>query len=382
MTAPFALLAPRLFDGKNWHENTALLVVDGKVGRLCPPGQVPAEMPVDKLAGGLIAPGFVDLQVNGGGGVMLNDQPDATGIAAICRTHARFGTTALLPTLITDTIQARSHAIAAAIRAASDRLPGFAGLHLEGPHLSMARKGAHDPALIRPMEQEDLEVLISARKSLPALLITVAPEAVSPDQVCALVGAGIKISIGHSNGSLAAVLGLVEAGASLVTHLFNAMSQLTPRQPGLVGAALGTGALSASMIADGHHVHPASMALALKAKAGPGRIFLVSDAMSTVGTDVRDLMLNGRHVTRKDGRLTLRDGTLAGADIALAAAVRVMHERVGVELGEALAMAALYPAQAMGMRDKGRLVPGASADLVWLEDGLAHGGTWIGGRRV
>ncbi|NOZ33311.1 MAG: N-acetylglucosamine-6-phosphate deacetylase [Alphaproteobacteria bacterium] len=382
MTTPFAVQAPRLFDGETWHEHMALLVENGKVSRLCPPGQLPADMGVEIHSSGLIVPGFVDLQVNGGDGVLLNNQPDLSGISAICHAHAKLGTTAMFPTLITDTPAARDRVIGAAIEATTDQIPGFAGLHLEGPHLSIARKGAHDPALIRPMDDDDLKVLISARRHLPALLITVATEAVTPDQVRALVGAGIKISIGHSNGSLKAVLALVEAGASMVTHLYNAMSQLNSREPGLVGAALADGSLSASMIADAHHVHVASMALALKAKTGPGRIFLISDAMSTVGTDVCELVLNGRHVTRENGRLTLADGTLAGADIELATAVRVMHRQVGIELGEALRMAALYPAKAMELENGGRLGPGLPADFVWLNKDLIPGGTWVGGQKI
>ena len=293
----------------------------------------------------MLAPGFVDLQVNGGGGVMLNDHPDVEGIETICRAHAPFGTTALLPTLITDTPEVTAAVIAAGIEAARRKVPGFAGLHLEGPHLSIARKGAHDAKLIRPMTDADQAALIAARKKLPALLTTVAPESVTPAQVTALTQAGIVVSLGHTEASYATATEYAMAGATMVTHLFNAMSQIGNREPGLVGAAIDNGSLSAGLIADGIHVHLSTIEIAMRAKSGPGNIFLVTDAMATIGTDLTDFTLNGRTIYRKDGRLTLADGTLAGADLDMISAVRFMCGLRGIDLQQALHMASRYPAE-------------------------------------
>jgi N-acetylglucosamine-6-phosphate deacetylase len=202
MSAGFALAARRIFDGESWHEDAALVVLGDAVEAIVSRGNVPAEIAVID-AGDMLAPGFVDLQVNGGGGVMLNDHPTVAGIETICRAHAPFGTTALLPTLITDTPGTTAATISAGIEAARRKVPGFAGLHLEGPHLSIARKGAHDPDLIRPMTDADLAALIAARRKLPALLTTVAPESVTPQQVAALAAAGIVVSLGHTDTTCA-----------------------------------------------------------------------------------------------------------------------------------------------------------------------------------
>ena len=375
--------ATRIFDGHNCHEESALLLEEGRVADIVPHSGVPAQASVTRLNGGVIAPGFVDLQVNGGGGVMLNDGPSVQTIERICRAHARFGTTALLPTLITDTPALTTQAIQAAQEAARRQVPGFLGLHLEGPHLSVSRKGAHDPLLIRPMEEADCLNLIAARKKLPVLLSTVAPESVSPAQIGRLTAAGVIVSLGHSDAGVSQARAGYDAGAVMATHLFNAMSQLTNREPGMVGALLEAASASAGLIADGIHVAPEAIRVALRAKAGPGRIFLVTDAMATIGTGMTAFTLNGRTILRANGRLTLADGTLAGADLDMAAAVRFMVETVGLEAGEALRMASLYPAQAVGRApEHGTLRPGARGDFVHLTDRLLPLQTWIGGRHA
>lgn len=377
MTQRHAISAPRIFDGENWHENKAVIVDGNDIEALVPREKL-KDVPVEHLETGFLSPGFVDLQVNGGGGVLLNNDPSVEGIRAICAAHAKFGTTALLPTLITDTDAIREQAISAGITAAEQNIPGFAGLHLEGPNLSVARKGAHDPALIHALTDRDIETLIAARKALPALLTTIAVESATPVQVQALVKADIKVSLGHSDASYEAACELIKAGATLLTHLFNAMSPFTGREPGMVGAALNTG-VNTGLIADAYHVHPQSIALALRAKTGPGKIFLVTDAMSTVGTDVTELVLNGRHIQRKDGKLTLEDGTLAGADLDMATAVRNMRDLVGVSIEEALRMATVYPANAVGAMHLGHLQPDCAANLVWLDEGLHAKKIWVNG---
>ena len=382
MSELLALCTKRIFDGGAWHQDAALLVRGDAVEGIVERGAVPTGVEVIE-AGDILAPGFVDLQVNGGGGVMLNDHPTVEGIETICRAHAPFGTTALLPTLITDTPEVTAAAVAAGVEAARKKVPGFAGLHLEGPHLSIARKGAHDPKLIRPMGERDLAALVAAKKELPVLLTTVAPESVTPQQVAALAGSGVIVSLGHTDTTYATARAYAEAGASKVTHLFNAMSQVGNREPGMVGAALDTAALYAGLIADGIHVHPANIANAVRAKRGPGKIVLVTDAMATIGTDMTTFELNGRTIYRKDGRLTLEDGTLAGADLDMISAVRFMHREIGVALEEALRMASLYPAQAIGKADRlGSFTKGAAANVVALSDEFDVSGVWIGGERV
>ncbi|MCW5706509.1 N-acetylglucosamine-6-phosphate deacetylase [Shinella sp.] len=383
MTALTALTGARIFDGDLWHEDSALLIADGKVAAIAPLRDVPADARAVPMDGLSLVPGFIDLQVNGGGGVLLNERPDLEGIRTICAAHARFGTTALLPTLITDNVQVTTETIAAGLAAQQTKVPGFLGLHLEGPHLSVARKGAHDPNLIRPMEDDDLARTIAARKGLDALLMTLAPENATNDQIAALHAAGVTVSLGHSDCSYRTAAAAVEAGAGMMTHLFNAMSPLGHREPGMVGAALDLGHLNAGLIADGFHVDPASIGVALRAKRGPGRIFLVTDAMSTIGTDMTSFFLNGREIFREGGRLTLADGTLAGADIDMASCIRFMRDHVGLDLEEALRMASLYPAEAIGMTGrKGRLTHGHDADIAVIDGNIDVLSTWIAGTPV
>jgi N-acetylglucosamine-6-phosphate deacetylase len=350
-------------------------------------GTMAADSPSDAyrvpLGGGMLVPGFIDLQVNGGGGVLFNETPTVDAIRTMCETFARFGTTALLPTLITDTVETTVRALEAGAAAAREAVPGFLGLHLEGPHLSLARKGAHDPSLIRPMQQADLQRLVDARKALPALLTTVAAETVPPGQIAALANAGIVVSIGHSEATYAEVTAAAAAGATMVTHLFNAQSQLGNREPGVVGAALDVGTLWAGLIADGIHVHDAAIGVALRAKRGPGRIFLVTDAMPLTGSAEQSFTLNGRVIRRAGGALRLADGTLAGADLTMIGAVARMRAASGLSLDEALRMASLYPARAMGLAGRrGHLRRGAVADMVLLGEDLSVRATWIGGREV
>ena len=375
-----AYTGAKLFDGETWHDR-AVLVVDGTtVAAISEAAPVGAR--VVALDGGILAPGLVDLQVNGGGGLLVGPGTTTADLAAICATHARFGVTALLPTLITDTAETTEAVLTAGAVAARSGVPGFLGLHLEGPHLSLARKGAHDPALIRPMDEADLVRLERARPLLPHLLVTVAAETVTPEQIARLVRAGIVVSIGHSDASHAVATAAFRAGASMATHLFNAMSQIGNRDSGVVGAAIDHGAASAGLIADGIHVSASSIGIALRSKRGPGRIVLVSDSMSQAGTDLASFALNGRIIYRRDGALRLADGTLAGADLTLDRAVANAVSLLGIPLPEALRMASLYPAQAIGATSRGKLAPGAPAEFIHLSAQAEVQQTWMGGTRI
>lgn len=382
MTAPLALTGARIFDGETFLEDHVLVIEDGRILALQPLSELAPDVPRLPVDGQIIVPGFIDLQVNGGGGVLLNNDPSEEGIRRICAAHARFGTTALLPTLITDRPDIKTQAIEAGAAALAHGVPGYLGLHLEGPHLSKARKGTHDPDLIRPMEKADLERLISSFGRFGKALITVAPESVTLAQVTALSSAGYCVSLGHSDVTCETALSYADAGASMLTHLFNAMSPLTHREPGMVGAGLSSGRLHCGLIADGFHVDPVAMGIALRAKTGPAHIFLVTDAMSTIGTDDTGLELNGRQIYRHGGRLTLADGTLAGADIDMLSCIRYVHETLGLPLEEALRMASAYPAEAIGATTKGYLRAGYDADFVLLSPDLTLHSTWIGGVSV
>ncbi len=380
MSTVYAITGAAIFDGENWHEKSALVVEQGVIKRIDTAGDLAADIRRVEMNGGKLVPGFIDVQVNGGGGVLLNDGPSIDAIRTICNAHFAFGTTALLPTLITDTPEITAAAIAAGKAAAQEKVTGFIGLHLEGPHLSLSHKGTHDPKLIRPMDDADLLAIIEAAQEIPVLLTTLAPDTVPPEKIKALVNAGVIVSLGHSGASYETVLAARDAGASMVTHLFNAMSQLGHRSPGVVGAALQSGELSAGLIADGFHVDKASMSIALRAKQGPAKIFLVTDAMSTIGTDITSFTLNGRTITRAGGRLTLDDGTLAGADLDMISAVRFVHQQLGLTLDESLRMASLYPAQSIRIdHTHGRLLSGYVANIVHLTDCLEVDHVWIDG---
>lgn len=337
-----------IFDGETLHSGKALLL-DGEIFRgIVSPDEVPTGYAVETIAGGTILPGFVDLQVNGGGGVMFNHEISVDGLSVISEAHAGTGTRALLPTLITDTPE-HTRAAVDAVEAAIDKgVPGIIGIHLEGPHLSVARKGAHDPSLIRRMDDEDEAFLTSAARRLPNVLTTVAPENVTTEQIARLTTAGVIVSLGHTDCRSVEADAAFKAGARCVTHLFNAMSQIENREPGLVGAALATNGVFAGLIADNIHVHATNMRIALSAKQSPDEIFLVTDAMAVVGSDIQEFHLNGRRVLRKDGRLTLEDGTLAGADVDFPTAISVLCGAVGIERALAYRMATSTPARLLG----------------------------------
>jgi N-acetylglucosamine-6-phosphate deacetylase len=371
----------RIFDGERFHDDKALVVADGRVETIAPLNDLPEGDPIE-LDGGILSAGFIDAQVNGGGGRMLNDEPSPASMYTIAAGHRPYGTTSLLPTLITDTAGATAAAIDAAKQAVHENR-GVAGLHLEGPHLAPARKGAHLAELMRPVEDSDVSALTEAAQAIGTLLVTMAAEQVTEKQVRALSEAGVIVSIGHSDCTSEAAEARFDAGARGVTHLFNAMSQLGHRTPGLVGAALDHPAVWCGIIADGHHVDPKALRTALRAKRGEGKLFFVTDAMSLVGSKENSFTLNGRTVRRETGgfcsKLVLSDGTLAGSDVDMASAIRYGITYLDLSLAEALRMATLYPARFLGIADRGRLAPGLRADLVHMTDGIEVKQTWISG---
>ncbi|GAA3093069.1 N-acetylglucosamine-6-phosphate deacetylase [Rhizobium viscosum] len=374
----------RIFDGERFHDERALIVRDERVEAIVGLNNLP-EGDVVTLAGGVLSAGFIDAQVNGGGGRMLNDEPSPDSMYMIADGHRPYGTTALLPTLITDTAEATAAAIEAAkIAVKTNR--GVAGLHLEGPHLAPARKGAHLAELMRPVEDRDVKTFIAAREEIGTLLVTMAAEQVTVSQVRELSEAGVIVSIGHSDSTSEAAEARFDAGARGVTHLFNAMSQLAHRAPGLVGAAIDHPSVWCGIIADGHHVDPKALRTALRAKRGEGKLFFVTDAMSLVGSKMDTFTLNGRTVRRERGgfcsKLVLSDGTLAGSDVDMASTIRYGVTYLELTLAEALRMATLYPARFLKLADRGQLSPGARADLVHFTDEIEVTATWLSGEPV
>lgn len=381
MSDKTAYIGANIFDGQQMHINCALLINGDKIDGILSVEALNDDYARVELSGGLLTPGFIDLQVNGGGGVLLNQDPSIKGIQTICKAHLQFGTTSLLPTLITDRPDVTKQAIDAAIEAESANVPGFLGLHLEGPHLSMQKKGAHSPDLIRHVTDQDIEILCDAKKSLSKLLITIAPESVNNDQISQLVSCGIHLSLGHSAATSQQAKEAFAAGVSSVTHLYNAMSALTHREPGIVGAALNADDIFCGLIADGFHVNADAINIALKMKTGCGKLMLVTDAMSTIGTDQTEFELNGRLVKREGGRLTLSDGTLAGADLDMISAVKFMTEHTNCDKLEALRMASCYPAKYLGAEaNLGYLTKDASANFLHLNQEMDIVSIWQNGK--
>ena len=381
MTKKKSFVGATIFDGFKRHLNSALIIKNSKVVEIIPEEKIDPETEQIVLAGGLLTPGFIDLQVNGGGGVLFNDNPSLENLKTICEAHAKLGSTSIMPTLISDSPELNKKATLAITDALDQQINGLVGLHLEGPHLALARKGAHKEDFIRPMKEFDCLELESLANKVPNLMLTIAPEAVSPEQITRLSNAGAIISLGHTDCTFNQAAEAVDAGATCATHLFNAMSPFGSREPGLVGAVLDSGKLFSGIIADGFHVNKISINLALRAKKGPGALFLVSDAMSTVGSDQKNLFLNDRLITRSQGKLILEDGTLAGADISLSDAVRYMVNEVGILQDDAIRMASLIPAKVLGVESEiGCLMPDARADFLWMKNDLEIEKVWVGGK--
>jgi N-acetylglucosamine-6-phosphate deacetylase len=375
-----ALVNARILAGAEWRTGHAVLLEAGWIRDLVPETEVPRSVARQDLGGLLLAPGFIDLQVNGGGGVLFNDAPTPATIARIGAAHRRFGTTGFLATLITTDRATMAQAADAARWALQAAAPGMLGLHFEGPHLNPARKGVHDARHMRPMEDEDQALLMP--EGAGQILVTLAPECVPTQRIRILAAAGIRVSAGHTDAGHAELCAAIDAGLSCFTHLFNAMSPLTSREPGALGTALADPRTWCGIILDGHHVHDAAARIAWRAKA-KGRLFLVTDAMAPVGTDATSFMLDGRRIEVEGGRCTDEDGVLAGSVLDMASAVRNAVHRVGIPLEEALAMASAVPAAFLGMEhERGRIAPGLRADLVLLDHDLRVRATWIAGEAV
>ena len=374
-----ALVNGRVLRENRLVEGRCVLLADGRILDIVAPSdrRVRRAERYD-LGGQLLLPGFIDSQVNGGGGVLFNDAPSVESIRAIGRAHRRFGTTGFLPTLISTDLDIMARAIAAVRSAIEAGVPGVLGIHIEGPFLNVARKGVHDPAMLRELDPSALELLTSLRGG--RTLVTLAPEMTTPQMIEKLVAAGVVVSAGHTNATYAEISTALRHGLTGFTHLFNAMSPLTGREPGTVGAALDDPASWCGIIVDGEHTDPVVLRIALRCKAHD-RFMLVTDAMPSVGTNNDSFELQGRRITVRGSACLDEDGRLAGSNMDMASCVRNAISMLGLSLPEAVRMASQGPAEFLALaHDTGRIAPGLRADLALADDALNVLETWIAGR--
>ncbi len=372
-----AVAADHIFDGTTVHEKAAVLIEGEQIVRIVPRAELARSMPVRALpAGAWLAPGFIDLQVNGGGDVLFNDSPTPEAIATIVAAHRKSGTTSLLPTFITDAPEKMQVAIKA-VQTAIGKQPGVLGIHLEGPFISPERPGVHDRQFIRQAEQTDIAMLAAPRKGVT--LVTLAPEQMPKGFIAQLAKAGVRVSLGHSLATYEQTRAAMAEGLTGFTHLFNAMPALLSRQPGPVAAALESPGAFYGLIVDGAHVDAATLRMALR---GAGRPILVTDAMPPVGGSQKTFRLYGEEISVSNGRCTRKDGTLAGAYLTMAQAVNNCVRLLGASLQEALRFASKNPADFIGLGGKlGQLAPGYRADMAAFDPGKIEViETWVAGQ--
>ena len=362
----------QIFNGTEILDNIPITIEDGRF--LC----FDTVQGADELKlSGLMTAGFVDIQVNGGGGVLFNNEPTKQAIATIFSAHSKFGTTSYLPTLITDDLSVMRKAADAVSATLKENMDGIFGIHFEGPHISVSKKGAHSEKFIRVISDDEMEIY--ARQDIGVRHVTLAPENTDVAIIKKLVEMGVIVSLGHSAATYEQVNAALDAGATGFTHLYNAMSPFEGRSPGMVGAALLSKNSWCGLIVDGYHVHNDSVKLAVNIKP-QGKIMLVTDAMSPVGTDDSEFLLLGKKVFREGGRLTASEGQLAGSVLDMASAVRNTIQKIGLSKEEALKMASQYPADFIGMAGHfGRIKIGLKANFTTMNQSIKSISTWVGG---
>jgi N-acetylglucosamine-6-phosphate deacetylase len=373
-----ALVNGRILAGERLVSNTTVLLDGGRIEALLDPNDARCKTAqrVD-LQGLILLPGFIDVQVNGGGGVLFNDEPSVAAIRAIGAAHRRFGTTGFLPTLISDDLDTIAQAIAAVQAAMDAKVPGVLGVHIEGPFLNWVRRGVHDERHLRILDESQLALLSSLRSGRTVL--TLAPEKTTPDMIAKLAARGVLLSAGHSDANYDETMAAIAHGVRGFTHLFNAMARLEPRAPGIVGAALYDAETWCGIIVDGHHVDPVMLKLALRCKRRD-RFMLVTDAMPPVGSPEPSFILQGKTIRVIDGMCRDENGTLAGTALDMATAVRNAVSMLDLDIAQAARMASEYPAEFLGLgQELGKIQPGYRANLVALDDGLRVTQTWIDG---
>ena len=367
-----------IFDGESVHEYKAVLIEGEHIVAVVDPEQVPADIGASyDLEGGTLIPGFIDLQVNGGGGVLFAAAPTVDSLRTIGAAHRQYGTTGFLPTLISTRFDVMREAVSAVAEAIAIGTPGVLGLHIEGPFLSPERKGVHDAGKFCQLDQTGFDILTSLQ--VGSTVVTLAPELTSPGMISRLVAEGVIVCGGHSGATYAQARNALAHGLSGFTHLYNAMTPLQSREPGMVGAALADDDSWFGIIADGHHIHPAAFSVAVAAKKRGGAL-LVTDAMPTVGSPDTSFILDGKTIVASEGRVTNAEGTLAGSDLNMLSAVNNAAEFARLDWFEAVRMASLYPARALGLeRELGAIRPGFRASLLALDSAHRIRASWING---
>ncbi len=374
-----ALTGARILAGSTWKDDHALVIEGDRIAAIVPASQLTPDIAREELGGGALLPGFIDTQVNGGGGVLFNDQPTVEGVRAIAEAHRRFGTTGIMPTLISEDLDKIASAIAAVDAAIAAKVPGILGIHVEGPFLNPKKRGIHDASKFRRLNRAAVTMLSALTRG--KTLVTLAPELTDAGLIAALVERGVLVAAGHTLATYEQMQTAFAEGLRGVTHLFNAMTQLESRAPGVVGAALESSQCVSGIIVDGHHVDPASLRIALRTR-GPAGFMLVTDAMSSVGSDLTHFTLFGQVIHVEGTALRGPDGQLAGSHLDMASALRNAMTMMRIDLGLASRMASATPAAFLGVQDdRGTIAPGRKADLVHLDDAHYVTATWIDGVR-
>ena len=372
------LTGGRILMGGELCEGLDLVISDGRIADIRTAGSV--DGPMFDLDGDMLLPGFVDVQVNGGGGALFNADPSVDCIRRIGEAHRQFGTTGFMPTLISDDLGVVDAGMRSVEEAIEAGVPGVLGIHIEGPFLNPARKGIHDESKFRRLDAAAVELLTSLKHGVT--MVTIAPELAEMAEVRALADAGVKVCLGHTDAPEAVALAALEAGASGFTHLYNAMSQLTGRASGVVGTALASEGTFAGLIVDKFHVGKTSCIAAIRAK-GADEIMLVSDAMPAVGEGDGTFELMGVTIQVEDGKATGPDGTLAGSALDMAGAVRNARDWLGCSLADSVMMASATPAAFLGLSGQtGDIKSGLAADLVQVDDQLNVKSSWIDGNII
>lgn len=376
---PTALINSRLFDGETFHASLGVVIADGRIQQLCPEHELPFDISTIDCQGQWLAPGFVDTQINGSADILFNQDPTSKSIKHISDTQRVYGTTSFLPTLISPSRELITEAKMAIKEASSGLSNGCVGIHIEGPFLNPEKRGVHPRDQIIAFTDEDVALVASSN---PLTLITVAPEAVTNKQVSELVKTGCIVSLGHSNACYEQAMQALEAGASGFTHLFNAMSPLTSREPGMVGAALSSTSAWCGIILDGHHIHPQSALIAIKCKP-QGKVFYVTDAVHASASLQNEHRLLGQKIITQNGKVSTEEGTLAGSSLTMIGAVKNGIDLLELDIDESLKMASRYPAEFLRIDNEiGFIRPGYRANLITLNDDLEVTHSWINGHHL
>ena len=374
-----ALLGSQIFCGERFYDDHALLVEGKSIVDIVDKNNTPDNFNKIELDQGILAPGFIDLQVNGGGGVLFNNSPNKESLNTIIKAHQFFGTTSVMPTVISDSLEVLEQCIKTVTEEIKNN-SSLLGIHIEGPFFNTKYRGVHQKQYISAINSDYLN-LFESLKGFPVML-TLAPECISSQQLKHLTSLGIKTLAGHSDATYDELDDAIKNGLDGFTHLFNAMGQISAREPGVVGSALHFENTFASIIVDLHHVHPSLIQLAYQLKP-KGKLFFISDSMATINHGKPSFELYDEVVNESDGRLVNSEGKLAGSSITQIDAVKNAYQKCNIPLNQALAMASRYPAEYLGIENHlGSLKPGYRADLVHFDSNFKVHNAWVSGKQI